>query len=53
MHVIVKFRMRRRDCYECDFKELKNVMSFHGNVVSTGQLYKALAEKHKCRMYSN
>ena len=30
-------------------KDFKNVMSFRGTVVSTGQLYKPLAEKHKCR----
>ena len=34
-------------------KEFKNVMSFRGKNVSTGQLYKPLAEKHKCRKYSN
>ena len=34
-------------------KELKNVMSFRGKIVSTCQLYKPLAEKHKCRKYSN
>ena len=34
-------------------KELKNVMSFRGKIVSTGQLYKPLAENHKCRKYSN
>ena len=34
-------------------KEFKNVMSFRGKIVSTGQLYKPLAEKHKCRKYSN
>ena len=34
-------------------KELKNVMSFRGKMVSTGQLYKPLAEKHMCRKYSN
>ena len=34
-------------------KEFKNVMSFRGKIVSTGQLYKPLAEKHKCREYSN
>ena len=34
-------------------KEFKNVMSFRGKNVSTGQLYKPLAEKHKCREYSN
>ena len=28
-------------------KEFKNVMSFRGKIVSTGQLYKPLAEKHK------
>ena len=32
--------------------EFKNVMSFRGIVVSTCQLYKPLAEKHKCRKYS-
>ena len=30
-------------------KDFKNVMSFCGTVVSTVQLYKPLAEKHKCR----
>ena len=34
-------------------KKFKNVMSFRGKIVSTGQLYKPLAEKHKCRKYSN
>ena len=36
-------------------KEFKNVMSFRGKTVSTGRLYKPLAEKHMCRkyMYSN
>ena len=34
-------------------KEFKNVMSFRGKIVSTGQLYKPLAEKHKCHKYSN
>ena len=34
-------------------KEFKNIMSFRGKIVSTGQLYKPLAEKHKCRKYSN
>ena len=29
-------------------KDFKPVMSFRGTVVSTGQLYKPLAEKHKC-----
>ena len=29
-------------------KEIKNVMSFRGKIVCTGQLYKPLAEKHKC-----
>ena len=33
--------------------EFKNVMSFCGQIVSTCQLYKPLAEKHKCRKYSN
>ena len=33
--------------------EFKNVMSFRGKIVSTGQLYKPLAEKQKCRKYSN
>ena len=28
-------------------------MSFRGKIVSTGKLYKPLAEKHKCRKYSN
>ena len=30
-------------------KEFKNVMSFRGKIVSTCQLHKPLAEKHKCR----
>ena len=34
-------------------KEFKNVMSFRGKNVCTDQLYKPLAEKHKCRKYSN
>ena len=34
-------------------KGMKNVMSFRGIFVSTGQLYKPLAEKHKCRKYSS
>ena len=34
-------------------KEFKNVMSFRGKIVSSCQLYKALAEKPKCRKYSN
>ena len=34
-------------------KDFKNVMSFRGKIVSTCQLYKPLAEKHKCRKYSN
>ena len=34
-------------------KEFKNVMSFRGKIVSTCQLYKPLAEKHKCGLYSN
>ena len=34
-------------------KDFKNVMSFRGIFVTTGQLYKPLAEKHKCRKYSN
>ena len=34
-------------------KDIKNVMSFRGTVVSACQLYKPLAEKHKCRKYSN
>ena len=29
-------------------KEFKNVMSFRDKIVSTGQIYKPLAEKHKC-----
>ena len=33
--------------------KFKNVMSFRGILVSTGQLYKPLAEKHKCRKYSD
>ena len=34
-------------------KDFKNVMCIHGNLVSSCQLYKPLAEKHKCRKYSN
>ena len=34
-------------------KDFKNVISFRGNLVSTCQLYKPLAEKHKCRKNSN
>ena len=34
-------------------KEFKNVMCFRGKIVSTCQLYKPLAEKHKGRKYSN
>ena len=34
-------------------KDFKNVMCIRGNLVSTGQLYKPLAEKHKCRKYSS
>ena len=34
-------------------KEFKNVMSFRGKIVSTCPFYKPLAEKHKCRKYSN
>ena len=34
-------------------KEFKNVMSVRGKIVSTCQLYKPLAEKHKCRKNSN
>ena len=34
-------------------KEFENVMSFRGKIVSTSQLYKPLAEKYKCRKYSN
>ena len=34
-------------------KDFKNVMSFRGKIVSTCQLYKPLAEKHKFRKYSN
>ena len=34
-------------------KDLKNVMCIRGNLASTCQLYKPLAEKHKCRKYSN
>ena len=34
-------------------KDFKKVMSFRGKIVSTCQLYKPLAEKHKCRNYSN
>ena len=33
--------------------EFKNVMSFRGKIVSTGQLYKPLAEKQNCRKCSN
>ena len=29
-------------------KEFKNVMSFRGKIIFIGQLYKPLAEKHKC-----
>ena len=32
-------------------KEFRNVMSFRGKIVSTGQLYKPLDVKHKCLMY--
>ena len=32
-------------------KDFKNVMCIRGNLVSTCQLYKPLAEKHKCRKY--
>ena len=42
--------------YEQDKEKQKyfmNVMSFRGIVVSGGQLYKPVAEKHKCRKYSN
>ena len=31
-------------------KDFKNVMCIPGNLVSTCQLYKPLAEKHKCRI---
>ena len=34
-------------------KDFKNVMYIRGNLVSTCQPYKPLAEKHKCRKYSN
>ena len=34
-------------------KDFKNVMRFRVTFVPTGQLYKPLAEKHKCRKYSN
>ena len=34
-------------------KDFKYVMSFRGNLVSTCQHYKPLAEKHKCRKYFN
>ena len=34
-------------------KDFKNVMSFRVTFVSNGQLNKPLAEKHKCRKYSN
>ena len=34
-------------------KDFKNVMSFRGKIVSTCQIYKPLAERHKCRKYSN
>ena len=34
-------------------KDFKNVMCIRGNLVSTCQLYKPLAEKHKCRKYSS
>ena len=33
-------------------KDFKNVMIFRGKIVSTGQLYKPLAEKHKFGKYS-
>ena len=33
--------------------EFKNVMSFRGKILSTGQLYEPLAEKHKWRKYSS
>ena len=33
--------------------EFKNVMSFRGILVTTSELYKPLAEKHKCRTYSD
>ena len=34
-------------------KDFKNVMCIRGNLVSTCQLYKPLAQKHKCRKYSS
>ena len=34
-------------------KDFKNVMRIRGNLVSTCQLYKPVAEKHKCRKYSS
>ena len=34
-------------------KDFKNVMCIRGNLVSTCQLYKPLAEKHECRKYSS
>ena len=33
--------------------DFKNVMCIRGNLASTCQLYKPLAEKHKCRKHSN
>ena len=33
--------------------DFKNVMCIRGNLVSTCQLYKPLAENHKCRKYSS
>ena len=41
------------DQYKEKQKEFKNVMSFRGKIVSTGQLDKPLAEKHKCCKYLN
>ena len=75
-YAIMKFRMRRRDRYECDVphplpldgkyhmfcsrendkekqKDFKNVMSFRGIVVSTGQLYKPLLKNTSTVSYSN
>ena len=34
-------------------KDFKNVMCIRVNLVSTCQLYKPLAQKHKCRKYSS
>ena len=34
-------------------KDFKNLMCIRGNLASTCPIYKPLAEKHKCRKYSN